>query len=91
MRLDFNETNILLQAISELGKVSQARITVARLLEFLDFLLINTDTGYIFICESVRSLTKKLEGLSDEGVQRILADKSQNKIIATTCYTLPTI
>ena len=91
MRLDFNETNILLQAVSELGKVSQAPITVARLLEFLDFLLINTDTGYIFICESVRTLGRKLEGLSDEGIQQILADKSQNKIIATTCYTLPTI
>lgn len=91
MRLDFNETNILLQALSELGRVSQAPITVARLLEFLDFLLLNTDTGYIFIRESVKSLSKKLEGLSDEGVRRILADKSQNKIIATTCYTLPLV
>ena len=89
MRLDFNETNILLQALSELSRVSQAPITVARLLEFLDFLLTNTDTGYIFICESVKSLTKKLEGISDDSIQRILADKSQNKIIATTCYTLP--
>ena len=91
MRLDFNESNILLQALGELGKVSQAPITVARLLEFLDFLLTNTDTGYIFICESIRSLMKKLEGLSDEGIEQILADKSQNKIITTTCYTLPTV
>ena len=91
MRLDFNETNVLLQALSELGRVSQAPITVARLLEFLDFLLTNTNTGYIFICESIKSLKKKLEGLSDESIQQILADKSQNKIIATTCYTLPMV
>ena len=91
MRLDFNETNILLQALSELSKVSKATITVARLLEYLDFILSNTDKSYIFICESVKSLTKKLEGLSDESLQRILEDKSKNKIIATTCYTLPTV
>lgn len=91
MRLDFNETNILLQALSELGRVSQAPVTVARLLEFLDFLLTNTDTGYVFICDSVRSLTKKLEGLSDESIGQILEDKSRNKIIATTCYTLPLV
>ncbi len=91
MRLDFNETNILLQSLTELEKLSQAPITVGRLVEFLDFLLINTDTGYVFVCESVKSLIKKLEGLSDESIQQVLADKNRHKIIATTCYTLPMV
>lgn len=90
MRLDFNETNILLQALSEMDK-SKMTVSVPGLLDYLNSLLINTDTGYVFICESVRSLTKKLETLSKEGMERILRDKDQNKIIATTCYTLPTV
>ena len=90
MRLDFNETNILLQALSEMDK-SKMTVSVPGLLDYLNSLLINTDTGYVFICEAVRSLTKKLETLSDEGMERILRDKDQNKIIATTCYTLPTV
>ena len=90
MRLDFNETNILLQALSEMDKLKMT-VSVPGLLDYLNSLLINTDTGYVFICEAVRSLTKKLETLSKEGMERILRDKDQNKIIATTCYTLPTV
>ena len=90
MRLDFNETNILLQALSEMDK-SQTAVTVPGLLDCLNSLLINTDTSYIFICESVKSLIKKLEAVSEEGLVRIVRDKDQNRIIATTCYTLPTV
>ncbi len=91
MRLDFNETNILLQALSDMEKQYGTVITIPNLLDTLNLLLQNTDSKYIFICDSVKSLIRKTEGLSEESLRRILADKTEDKIIATARYALPVL
>ena len=89
MRLDFNETNILVQAISDLDKQKNSVITKDSLLDFLSVLHDNTSENYSFIRQSIKTLISKLENLSDKNIRQIQNDKRNNKIIASTCYVLP--
>lgn len=90
MRLDFNETNILVQTIAELEKSSKITINKVKLIETLCALGIHTDKKNIVLKVSIKSLVSKLEKLSDDDINRIMADNKNNNIIASVCYELPT-
>lgn len=89
MRLDFNETNILVQAMSDLEKQPGSPVSKDALLNFLYTLHGNTNEAYPFIRNSIKSLILKIESVSDKDIEKIRDDKNNNRIIATTCYTLP--
>lgn len=89
MRLDFNETNILIQVLAKLGKSHKVVINKAKLNETLYALFIYTDKNYGIIRMSIKSLMEKLEKLSDDDILRILEDSKNNNIISSVCYELP--
>lgn len=78
MRFDFNEANILNQnlfATSDDKKV---------LLSRLDNIYQNTEDEVLK--QSVQGLIKKIEGLSDEEIKRILYDILKKRFIVTSNY-----
>ncbi len=89
MKLDFNETNILVQAIGELGKSVKVPISKMKLIETLYALGVHTDKKYSILRVSVKSLIAKIEKLSDDDVNQIITDYKDNNIIASVCYHLP--
>ena len=89
MRLDFNETNILVQTIAELEKSSKTTITKMKIIETLYALGVHTDKKHVILKVSIKSLISKLERLSDDEIICLLADHKNNKIIASVCYELP--
>lgn len=89
MRLDFNETNILIHAINDMEKYKKP-IKKSTLIGFLHELDENTDKNYGFLKNSIRLLISKIEHLSDENILQIFSDIKNNKMVATLCYSLPT-
>ena len=89
MKLDFNESNILVQALADLERNPKVPITKVKLIEELYALGINTDKKLSFLRVSVRSLIKKIENLSDSDIQQIVIDNKNNVIVASVCYELP--
>lgn len=88
MRLDFNESNILLQTIEDLEKYKKP-VNKSTLIGFLQELMHNTDKKCFLVCQSIATLCVKLESLSDESISRVHADAKNNKIVATARYILP--
>lgn len=89
MRLDFNETNILATALTELGRNPKNAITKAKLIELLYAIGVHTDKKYDTLRKAVKSLIAKIEKISDNDVAQILADNQNKKIISSVCYQLP--
>ena len=88
MKLDFNETNILVQTLASLEQDKMA-LGKSELIRLLCVLYDNTSDERRFVRGSIKSLLSKIENLSDENIKKIQDDKAQGKIIATTCYRLP--
>ena len=89
MRLDFNETNILVQVLTVLEKNPKVIINKIKLSETLYALFAHTDKKYAILRMSIKSLMAKLEKLSDDDILRILEDSKNEKIINSVCYELP--
>lgn len=89
MKLDFNESNILVEALSDLERNPKVPITKVKLIEELYALGIHTDKNRSFLRVSVRSLIKKIENLSDSDIQQMVIDNKNNAIVASVCYQLP--
>lgn len=89
MRLDFNETNILVQTLAEMEKSPKTPMTKTKIIETLYALGVHTDKKYTILKVTVKSLIEKIEKLSDDDVLQILADNRNNNIIASVCYELP--
>lgn len=89
MRLDFNESNILVQALAELERNSKVVINKTKLIEELYALGLHTDKKYVFLRVSIKSLINKIESLSDDDIKQILIDNKNNVIVASVCYELP--
>lgn len=89
MKLDFNETNILVRTIKELEENSKAPITKMKIIEMLYTLFSRTDKKYTILKVSVKSLKTKIDKLSDDDINQILADSKNNNIAASVCYHLP--
>ncbi len=88
MRLDFYEANILIQTIGDLEKYKKP-VNKNTLVELLHELQQNTDKKCFLVVQSIRSLSAKLETLSDKSIDKIRADVNNNKIVATARYILP--
>ena len=78
MRFDFNEANILKQTLFAPND------NKAVLLTRLDNVLQNTEDT--ILKQNVQALIKKVEGLSDEDVRRILFDILKKRFIVTSNY-----
>lgn len=78
MRFDFNEANILNQNLFSTAD------NKAVLLDRLNNLHQNTEDDVLK--QSVLGLTKKIEGLSDEEIKRILYDVLKKRLIVTSNY-----
>ena len=89
MRLDFNETNILVTTLDELNKTSKGVVKKNHLEEALYARGLYTDRKFTVLRMSVKSLIKKVEELSEEDVAKIVADSKDKKIAASVCYQLP--
>ena len=90
MTFDFNETNILVQAINELEKNPKAVINQAKLCELLYALGVHTEKRHTILRVAIKSLITKVEKLTDEDINRIRMDNKNEKIISSVCYELPT-
>lgn len=88
MKLDFNETNILINAINDMEKYKKP-INKTTVIGFLHELAENTSQSYSFLQKSIKLLISKIETLSDESIKQIYSDIKSNKMIATLCYSLP--
>lgn len=89
MRLDFNETNILVQALNDLEKINKKDIDKMELITLLYTLYQCTDNRYKILRTSIKTLISKIESLSDAAIKHIQEDKKNNRIIATVTYKLP--
>lgn len=78
MRFDFNEANILKQ------NLFSAKDDKHVLLHRLNSIYENTED--LLLKKSVRGLIKKIEGLSDDDVKRILYDIIKQRFIVTSNY-----
>ncbi len=88
MKLDFNETNILVQTVNDLVKYKKT-VNKRSLIESLCELSQNTDKNYTFIHQSITSLISKVEKVSEKSVDVIHKDVVNDNIIAMACYALP--
>lgn len=88
MRLNFNETNVLIQSINDLVKYNKP-VNKSSLINMLDELSQNTDTNHLFLHQSIKTLISKIEMLSDDIVNKIYEDVQNDRIIATACYQMP--
>lgn len=88
MKLDFNETNILIHAINDMEKYKKP-INKTNIIGFLHELARNTNPNYTLLHKAVNLLVAKLEPLSDENILQIYSDIKSNKMVATLCYSLP--
>ena len=89
MKLDFNETNILVQVLGELERNPKATINKMALISNLYLLRQNTDERYKSLRSSISSLALKIENLSERDINKVREDKENNLINATICYSLP--
>ncbi len=88
MRLDFNETNILIQAVEDL-KSHDKPVNKSNLVALIYELLQNTDKSYVFVRQATKSLAVKIEQLSENNIEKIFLDVRNNSIVATAGYVLP--
>ena len=88
MKLDFNETNILIHVINDLEKYKKP-INKSSIVSFLHELKQNTAEEHIFIRKSTTLLASKIDALSEKNISQIYSDIKSNKIVATLCYSLP--
>ena len=88
MRLDFNETNILIYTIADLEQFKKP-VNKNTLVAFLHEMLETTYKKRFLVLKSIRSLSAKLETLSDKSIDKIVADVHNNKVVATARYVLP--
>ena len=73
-----------MQTITELNKNPKAPINKMKIIETLYALCVHT-----VLKVAIKNLISKLEKLSDDDINRILADHKNNNIIASVCYELP--
>lgn len=88
MRLDFNETQILIHAIYDFQQFRRP-INKASLVAFLNEMLQTTDKQSYVIIQAIRSLASKLEVLSEKSIDQICDDAKNNRIISTARYVVP--
>lgn len=89
MKLDFNETNILVQVLAWVEKNPKVNVNKTKIIEALYALHVHTDKRYIFLRLSIKSLIAKIERLSDDDIVHILDDNKNSKIVASVCYEIP--
>lgn len=78
MRFDFNEANILNQNL--FSSTDDKKVLLGR----LDNIYQNTNDDVLK--QSLQGLIKKIEGLSDEEIKRILFDIIKKRFIVTSNY-----
>lgn len=78
-----------MQTITELNKNPKAPINKMKIIETLYALGVHTDKKHTVLKVAIKNLISKLEKLSDDDINRILADHKNNNIIASVCYELP--
>lgn len=88
MKLDFNETTILIQSIDDL-EARKRKVTKETLVNLFYELAQNTNKKYNFIRQSIKSLAVKIELLSEKDIERIYVDAKNKNIVATAGYNLP--
>ena len=90
MRLDFNEANILIQTIEDLEKYKKP-VNKNTIIGFLNELARTTESKHVFIIQSIKSLSFKIERLSDKSITQLQADVKNNKVVATARYVVPNL
>lgn len=90
MKLNFNETNILIQVIDDFEKHNKP-VSKGTIVSFLYQLMENTDKKYIYVRSSIKSLATKVEMLSENSVTQLQSDVKNNCVVATACYVLPNL
>lgn len=90
MKLDFNETNILIQVVDDFEKHNKP-ISKGAIVSFLYHLMEHTDKKYVYVRSSIKSLATKIEKLSENSIAQLQSDVKNNCVVATACYTLPNL
>lgn len=78
MKFDFNETNLLKQNL--FSQYDTKPILIHRLTNLAE------TTNDVVLKNSVASLIKKLESLSEKQIKQLYKDKNEKKLIATANY-----